>query len=251
MIMGIDRRQFFVVSAKGIGLIALPASLSQLTGCSLKNPLTAPYITIEEASCTGCGKCTELCPGEAIILPSRSHFEIDAPQCTGCGECSSICPVQAVSGVPNQYSINLKNCIGCGDCVQICENDAIMLYPEHYSVNNQCDRCGECVSVCSYGAITFSNRKARINESLCQRCGECLTVCPKNAIQSPKAFIDVDQCIGCGECKAVCENDAVDGHRGIPSFDLDVPLGYQYVGGLMGEKHPREKIHPDQECVFP
>jgi hypothetical protein len=50
----------------------------------------------------------------------------------------------------------------------------------------------------------------------------------------------------------VIENSlAVEDRPPIPSFDLDVPLRDQNVGGLMREKHPREKIHPNQEGIFP
>ena len=67
---------------------------------------------IDEARCTGCGTCVELCPYEAITLSSVFDYDrnvakrlavVDINQCQGCGACASGCP----SSVPTlqKYSV--------------------------------------------------------------------------------------------------------------------------------------------------
>jgi heterodisulfide reductase subunit A2 len=68
---------------------------------------------IDPAKCTACGKCTEVCPEQAINefnagLDRRAAayltfpqavprtFVIDREACTDCGLCAEVCPVQAV-----------------------------------------------------------------------------------------------------------------------------------------------------------
>ncbi len=52
-------------------------------------------ITIDEARCTGCGVCLDLCPQEAIVLDAE-RAEIRQELCSGCGICVSACPQGAI-----------------------------------------------------------------------------------------------------------------------------------------------------------
>lgn len=46
---------------------------------------------------------------------------IDPRLCTGCRRCAEICPVQAISGADNEpQTIDADTCVLCGQCVQIC-----------------------------------------------------------------------------------------------------------------------------------
>jgi uncharacterized protein len=47
----------------------------------------------------------------------------------------------------------------------------------------KCIGCGDCCGHCSQGAISVSEKKARIDPELCIGCGECIPVCPQEAIQ--------------------------------------------------------------------
>jgi uncharacterized Fe-S center protein len=47
------------------------------------------------AVCTGCGKCTEVCPKSAITLRNKKSV-IDKDLCIGCFECMTVCPVHAI-----------------------------------------------------------------------------------------------------------------------------------------------------------
>ncbi len=50
-----------------------------------------PYF-IDRDTCTGCEKCQEACPSDAI------NGQIDYLKCTGCGLCADICEYNAIQG---------------------------------------------------------------------------------------------------------------------------------------------------------
>jgi ferredoxin len=50
---------------------------------------------VDEAACTGCGKCVEVCPSEAIAL-TDGRARIDDAICMGCGSCAGECPQGAI-----------------------------------------------------------------------------------------------------------------------------------------------------------
>ena len=63
-------------------------------------------------------------------------------ECTGCGKCVNVCPVDALSLV-SRHSTNKnkriarlleENCIGCGVCVRVCKPDAIVMNPRETKV---------------------------------------------------------------------------------------------------------------------
>lgn len=48
-------------------------------------------------------------------------INIDQELCTGCQRCVNICPVDAIEGEKGQpHSVNQDRCVVCGQCVQIC-----------------------------------------------------------------------------------------------------------------------------------
>lgn len=51
---------------------------------------------IDEAACTQCGKCHEVCRFDAITVSDGVH-RVDPISCEGCWYCSRVCPVDAIT----------------------------------------------------------------------------------------------------------------------------------------------------------
>ncbi|HEY88304.1 MAG TPA: 4Fe-4S dicluster domain-containing protein [Thermoflexia bacterium] len=60
---------------------------------------------VQADTCTGCGKCVEVCPMEAITLvsahdaqhPHRKKARVQTDICIGCGVCARVCPTQSIA----------------------------------------------------------------------------------------------------------------------------------------------------------
>jgi formate hydrogenlyase subunit 6/NADH:ubiquinone oxidoreductase subunit I len=56
-------------------------------------------IRVRQELCTGCGRCTQVCPTQAMRLSNR-RAELDLGRCVGCGQCVAVCPASAIQEVP-------------------------------------------------------------------------------------------------------------------------------------------------------
>ncbi|MBW4935418.1 4Fe-4S binding protein [Marinobacter sp. F4206] len=61
------------------------------------------FFRLEESLCahsrankTGCTRCLDVCPTEAIFS-AGDHIQIDSDICAGCGSCAAVCPTSAVT----------------------------------------------------------------------------------------------------------------------------------------------------------
>ncbi len=92
--------------------------------------------------CNCCGCCCEAMIAQrrfsALNPIHTTNFlpEIDVNNCTGCGKCVNICPVEAMSLIsandpkkPNRKiaTLNADICLGCGLCVRACSTNTIEL----------------------------------------------------------------------------------------------------------------------------
>ena len=89
--------------------------------------------------CNCCSCCCEALIGarkvgvSQAINSSNYIAHIIDELCTGCGKCVNVCPVEALSLVSSHSTNKNKriaklleeNCIGCGVCVRVCKPDAI------------------------------------------------------------------------------------------------------------------------------
>lgn len=55
---------------------------------------------LDEARCTGCGQCVEVCPHAVLALNGKKAHIVDRDGCMECGACATNCPVAAVSVTP-------------------------------------------------------------------------------------------------------------------------------------------------------
>jgi ferredoxin len=92
--------------------------------------------------CNCCGCCCEAMIAArrfAILNPVHTtNFipQVDAARCTGCGKCANACPVEAMTLIEDreagqsgrkEASLNVDICLGCGVCVRNCPVSGISL----------------------------------------------------------------------------------------------------------------------------
>jgi len=92
--------------------------------------------------CNCCGCCCEAMLAAkrfAVLHPiSTTNFlpEIVADKCSGCMKCANVCPVEAMgmvsAGDPHRHKrkkakVNKEICLGCGVCARVCDKQAIEL----------------------------------------------------------------------------------------------------------------------------
>jgi MinD superfamily P-loop ATPase len=59
---------------------------------------------VDEAKCTHCGKCSEICQYHAIAVLGQKTLVF--PQlCHGCGSCTALCPENAISEIPERIGV--------------------------------------------------------------------------------------------------------------------------------------------------
>ncbi|MFA5851433.1 MAG: 4Fe-4S dicluster domain-containing protein [Spirochaetales bacterium] len=79
------------------------------------NPISTTNFlpSVDAATCTGCGKCAEVCPVEAMGMVSagdphnskRRKAKIDTSVCLGCGVCAKVCPTRSISLVAREKRV--------------------------------------------------------------------------------------------------------------------------------------------------
>lgn len=62
--------------------------------------VTRPVPQVDEALCTGCGRCREVCAFHAIVMIGGKPL-VFPELCHGCGACKMDCPTHAIGEVPS------------------------------------------------------------------------------------------------------------------------------------------------------
>jgi Fe-S-cluster-containing hydrogenase component 2 len=75
--------------------------------------------------CDQCGECAEICQEEAILLHDNCVYLINEAQCTQCMACVDVCPYGVIS-VPDSDKTPIK-CTACGACAESCPRGAIVM----------------------------------------------------------------------------------------------------------------------------
>ena len=87
----------------------------------LKNVAT---LTFDAEKCTGCGRCTEVCPHGVFVISDKKAYIADKNFCMECGACALNCPAKAIevnAGVGCAAAIIMswftgkEPTCGCGD----------------------------------------------------------------------------------------------------------------------------------------
>jgi len=78
------------VDAANLELVLAPRKLAQ------EDFWGGKVAAIDQAACSGCGECAEVCRFEAIH-ETDGVYEIDPIACEGCAACVYVCPTEAIS----------------------------------------------------------------------------------------------------------------------------------------------------------
>ena len=65
-------------------------------------------LKLNNESCNGCGKCTEVCPHNVFKIEAGKANVVNRDSCMECGACSKNCPFSAITvrpGVGCAYGI--------------------------------------------------------------------------------------------------------------------------------------------------
>ncbi|MCI8623133.1 MAG: DUF362 domain-containing protein [Provencibacterium sp.] len=84
-------------------------------------------------------------------------------------------------------------------------------------LSERCIGCGACRKNCAHDAISFSDRKARIDHNRCVGCGRCIGVCPEDAVEAAQDEANDIACKKISEYTAAVLKDR-------PSFHINLVM---------------------------
>lgn len=54
-------------------------------------------IVVDNAKCTGCESCVDICPFEVYEIQDEKSVPVKAEDCEGCMSCVEACPEEAIT----------------------------------------------------------------------------------------------------------------------------------------------------------
>ncbi len=90
--------------------------------------------------CNCCGCCCEFLKmikelnNSAALAYSNFELTIDEASCSGCGDCLERCTMGALSLVDDIVKVNRTHCLGCGNCVSTCPTETLSMVRKSHDV---------------------------------------------------------------------------------------------------------------------
>ena len=120
--------------------------------------------------CLGLTTCVKACPFDAMYMGEDDLPKIDDAKCTGCGKCVEVCPRHLLALRAKDEQVNViciskaplpkskadcaAVCIGCQICVKNCPTQCIRMDGTVAVIDNSsCTKCGICVQKCPVKCI--------------------------------------------------------------------------------------------------
>ena len=75
-------------------IFCIASMLIFYAGCD-SLPSKNAFLAVESTACAGCGACTKVCKGDAILIVGNKAV-IDPNKCLRCGNCVRVCPYDAI-----------------------------------------------------------------------------------------------------------------------------------------------------------
>ncbi len=116
--------------------------------------------------------------------------------CTGCGKCFEVCPENALTTAPDKHRVDYSKCTVCGKCVEACAYKAMVMYGKTMSVEEVFDavRRDKMFYETSGGGVTVSGGEPLMHagfiKSLFEMCkNDDINTCIETAgFVAPDAF---------------------------------------------------------------
>jgi len=153
--------------------------------------------------CNCCGCCCEaMIAARRFGLMNPVHTsnfipEIKESACTGCGKCAEICPVEAMGMVSandpektkkKKAKLDSDICLGCGVCLRVCKTDAIELKKREQRVITPVNSVHKSVMMAiergSFQHLLFDNRALFSHRAMAAVTGALLKLPPVKQIMA-------------------------------------------------------------------
>lgn len=132
--------------------------------------------------CIGLGTCVASCAFSAISVLDGVAV-VDHERCTGCLKCTKVCPKNIIAPVPYYADVNIAcsshdkgsslrrlceiGCLGCRICEKLCQYGAITIRENLAHIDfDKCTGCGDCAEKCPRKLIVDAklDRGPRVSE---------------------------------------------------------------------------------------
>ena len=126
--------------------------------------------------CLGLADCVRACPFDALHMKDGVAV-VDEAACTGCGRCVSVCPRGLIELSPYDQPVFVAckstdpgavvrkycsvGCIGCKACDRVCEAHAVTVTQGLAFVQaDLCEACMKCVEACKPTTLRITQARA-------------------------------------------------------------------------------------------